>query len=59
MGEQAKPTPMGMYLRNLLTDMNYFTTRFPRIPVTIEKAIKAELDKHPFGASVDDGADEG
>jgi hypothetical protein len=59
MGEQAKPTPMGMYLRNLLLDMNYFATRFPRIPVTIEKTIRAELDKHPFGASVDDGADEG
>eukprot|EP00730_Choanoeca_flexa_P001809 TRINITY_DN10793_c0_g3_i2.p1 TRINITY_DN10793_c0_g3~~TRINITY_DN10793_c0_g3_i2.p1 ORF type:complete len:364 (+),score=13.49 TRINITY_DN10793_c0_g3_i2:27-1094(+) len=50
MGHKQSPIPMGMWLRNLLTDLKYYhnQARLPRIPVLKEREIKEELDKMPY-----------
>eukprot|EP00047_Mylnosiga_fluctuans_P019710 m.85206 g.85206 ORF g.85206 m.85206 type:complete len:361 (+) comp8234_c0_seq2:61-1143(+) len=44
----AETMPMGLYLRSLLKDCNYHTTRFPRIPVMQEREILDYLNKFPY-----------
>jgi pre-mRNA-splicing factor 38B len=51
MAAAAPPVPLGKYLRDLLCDLSYLSTRLPRIPVLQEKVIRDELDKMPFGAA--------
>ena len=34
---------IGQYVESLLTDMNYYNTRFPRIPIMIEREMKKRL----------------
>ena len=34
---------VGQYVESLLTDMNYYNTRFPRIPIMIEREMKKRL----------------
>eukprot|EP00729_Bicosta_minor_P030919 gene30919-35417_t len=63
MGDPLRPDapvetmPMGKFVRMLLTDVKYFTTRFPRMPFKIEKKIKDELEKNPFTPEVDPAAE--
>jgi pre-mRNA-splicing factor 38B len=47
----APAVPFGKYLRDLLLEPSYFSTRLPRIPVLIEKQIREELEKNPFGSA--------
>eukprot|EP00035_Acanthoeca_spectabilis_P039716 m.64434 g.64434 ORF g.64434 m.64434 type:complete len:394 (-) comp9718_c0_seq1:1834-3015(-) len=48
-------TTIGKFVRQILTDCNFLGTRFPRIPVLIEKSIQEELAKNPYvhGAAAD------
>lgn len=39
----APPTTLGAWVRGLLTELNYFTTVLPRIPVPVQRDIKARL----------------
>ena len=34
---------IGEYIESLLLDLNYYNTRFPRIPVKIDREIQAKL----------------
>ncbi|CAM9395331.1 unnamed protein product [Chrysoparadoxa australica] len=50
--EEFKPTPdspvmtMGQYVQKLITDMQYYGTMLPRIPVPIERSMKVQLLLH-------------
>ena len=36
-------TTIGEYVEGLLTEMNYYQTRFPRIPVMIDRSLRAKI----------------
>lgn len=36
-------TTIGEYVESLIIDMNYYQTRFPRIPIMIDRIIKTKL----------------
>lgn len=42
-GSPATKTTIGEWLRRLLTDLDYFGDRLPRIPVMVQRAIDAKL----------------
>eukprot|EP00054_Salpingoeca_dolichothecata_P026530 m.190324 g.190324 ORF g.190324 m.190324 type:complete len:405 (-) comp25684_c1_seq1:60-1274(-) len=58
MGASSPEIPMGVYLRGLLKNQAYFSTRFPRIPVLIEREVRAELDAHPYAGESFEGEEE-
>merc|ERR1719272_135896 len=59
MGDPLRPDapvetmPMGKFVRQLLTEVKYFNTRFPRIPFKVEQKIQDELKKNPYTPVVD------
>ena len=42
-GSKQQESTIGQYVRDLLTDMNYYGTLLPRLPVAIERDIKCKL----------------
>ena len=36
-------TTLGEYVESLITEMNYYQTRFPRIPVMIDRTLRAKI----------------